>query len=74
MHHPDQIRDRLIGRGDRLLLLRPRSDRETYYLGDGDLSAASDALDLFSGLRVESQSQRRSHMASKRMSLPYYGM
>ena len=56
MDHPDQIRDRLKGLGDRLLLLRPRCDRETYDLGDGDLSAASDALDLLSGLRVKSQS------------------
>jgi len=63
MDHPDQIGDRLVGRGDRLLLLRPRCDRETYHLGDGDLSAASDALDPLSGLRVKSQSQRRSHIA-----------
>jgi hypothetical protein len=32
--HSDQIRNRLIGRGDRLLLLRPRCDRETYHLAD----------------------------------------
>lgn len=71
--YPDQIRNRLIGRGDRLLLLRPRCDRETYHLGDGDLSAASDALDLLSGLRVKSQSQRRSHIANTRQPL-YYGV
>ena len=62
--HPDQISNRLIGRGDRLLLLRPRCDRETYHFGDGDLSAASDALDPLSGLCVKSQSQRRSHIAN----------
>jgi len=64
MDHIDQIRDRLIGRGDRLLLLRSRCDRETYHLGDRDLSTASDALDPLSGLRVNSQSQRRSHIAN----------
>jgi hypothetical protein len=36
----------------------------TYHLGEGDLSAASDALDPLSGLRVKSQSQRRSHIAN----------
>jgi hypothetical protein len=50
------------------LLLRPRCDRETYHLGDGDLSAASDALDPLSGLRVKSQSQRRSHIANTHQS------
>src|SRR3984957_17967727 len=69
MDHPDQIGDRLKGRGDLLLLLRPRCDRETYYLGDGDLSAASDALDPLSRLRVKSQSQRRSHIANTHESI-----
>ena len=73
MDHPDQIRNRVIRRSDRLLLLRPRCDRETYHLGDGDLSAASDALDPLSGLRVKSQRQRRSHIANT-ISLPYYGV
>jgi hypothetical protein len=61
------------GFGDRLLLLRPRGDRETYHLGDRDLSAASDALDPLSRLRVKSQSQRRSHIANAH-ELPYYGV
>jgi len=74
MDHPDQIRNRLIGRGDRLLLLRPRCDRETYHLGDGDLSAASDALDPLSGLRVKSQSQRRSHIANTHQSIVLRGV
>jgi hypothetical protein len=53
------------------LLLRPRCNREAYHLGDGDLSAASDPLDPFSGPRVESQSQRRSHRVTS-YSLLYY--